>query len=106
VALVADLDRRHDLEGLAALIESCDLVITISNATAHLSGALGMPTWLLLHRVPYWPWQLEGDQCLWYGSLRLFRQRQAGDWAEPLAELRAALAALLGMPSPQGRPIL
>jgi hypothetical protein len=92
VQRVTGLDCRHDLEGLAALIESCDLVITISNATAHLSGALGATTWLVLQTVPYWPWQLAGETSLWYGSLRLFRQRRAGDWREPLAALGRALA--------------
>lgn len=91
VRTLAGLDRRDDLEGMAALIESCDLVITISNATAHLSGALGRPTWLLLHHVPYWPWQFAGEHCLWYDSVRLFRQRHGGIWQEPLAELGKAL---------------
>jgi hypothetical protein len=42
---------------MAVPVEMCDrlLVITISNATAHISGALGKPTWLLLHQLPYWP---------------------------------------------------
>ena len=88
---LAGLDLRDDLDGLAALIEACDLVITISNATAHISGALGKPTWLLLHQVPYWPWQLEGETSPWYPSLRLFRQSRAGDWREPLELVREAL---------------
>jgi hypothetical protein len=82
----ANVDLLADIEGLAALIQSCDRVITISNATAHISGAMGQPTWLLLHHVPYWPWQLQGENSLWYPSLRLFRQQQAGDWEKPLAE--------------------
>ncbi|MFM7551082.1 MAG: glycosyltransferase family 9 protein, partial [Cyanobacteriota bacterium] len=98
VRTLAGLDRRDDLEGMAALIESCDLVITISSATAHLSGALGRPTWLLQHQVPYWPWQLEGERSLWYGSVRLFRQRHGGNWREPLAELSEALTAWLEEP--------
>lgn len=106
VRTVQGLERREDLEGLAALIESCDLVITISNATAHLSGALGRPTWLLLHQVPYWPWQLAGDSSLWYGSLRLFRQRHPADWRQPLWALRHALETELrscGNPAVSGR---
>ncbi len=91
VVRAPDLDERDDLDGLTALISCCDLVITISNATAHISGALGQATWLLLHQVPYWPWRLEGPTSPWYPSLRLFRQGQAGDWREPLALLRVAL---------------
>lgn len=102
VRSVTDLDRRHDLEGLAALIKNCDLVITISNATAHLCGALGQPTWLLLQQVPYWPWQLKGEASLWYGSLRMFRQQRAGDWREPLTALRAALSEQVRQRHAQG----
>ncbi len=95
VQALAGINLRDDLEGLAALISCCDLVITISNATAHISGALGQPTWLLLHRVPYWPWRLEGTTSLWYPSLRLFRQKQANEWRQPLAELQDMLHQLI-----------
>jgi hypothetical protein len=84
---VANLDLRLDIEGLVALIQSCDCVITISNATAHVCGAMGKVTCLLLHHVPYWPWQLTGKASLWYPNLRLFRQRQAGAWEMPLDEV-------------------
>jgi len=84
---------------MAVPVEMCDrlLVITISNATAHISGALGKPTWLLLHQLPYWPWQLEGETSPWYPSLRLFRQSRAGDWREPLEPLREALRQRLNI---------
>ena len=36
-----DLDLYADLEGLAALCAACDLVVTGSNVTAHVAGALG-----------------------------------------------------------------
>lgn len=95
VEVATGLDLRNDLEGLMALIESCDLVITISNATAHISGAMGKTTWLLLHHVPYWPWQLEGERSLWYPHLRFFRQAEAGDWRAPLQTLGNLIQPLL-----------
>ena len=49
------IDNWEDLESLAALIEGCDLVVTVGNATAHLSGALGQRTWMLLY-VAGWRW--------------------------------------------------
>jgi ADP-heptose:LPS heptosyltransferase len=94
---LAGLDLRDDLDGLAALVDGCDLVIMISNATVHISGALGRPTWLLLHQVPYWPWQLEGETSPWHPSLRLFRQSRAGAWREPLELLREALRQRLNI---------
>lgn len=101
VLTVPGLDLQADLDGLAALIQCCDLVVSVSNATAHLSGALGQPTWLVLHSVPHWPWRLEGQRCLWYPTARLFRQNSAGVWREPLEELRQALAWKLGLPESQ-----
>ncbi len=81
-----------DFASTAALIEQLDLVITIDTAVAHLAGALGKPTWLLLSAAPDWRWMLERDDSRWYPSMRLFRQDKLGDWSEPLARLAEALA--------------
>jgi hypothetical protein len=91
VKRVTGLNLRRDLEGQAALINSCDLVVSISNATAHISGAMGKPTWTLLHQVPYWPWGLTGQTSPWQPKTRLFRQQKAGEWQEPLEEARREL---------------
>ena len=66
----------------AAIIANCDLVITNDTAVAHLAGGMGKTTWLLLHKVPDWRWGLESESSFWYPSMRLFRQKQAGDWDE------------------------
>lgn len=69
-----------DLADTAALIATLDLVITIDTSIAHLAGALGVPTWVLLPYVADWRW-LEGrDDSPWYPSMKLFRQPIAGDW--------------------------
>ena len=81
-----------DFASTAALIEQLDLVITIDTAVAHLAGALGKPTWLLLSAAPDWRWMLGRDDSPWYPSMRLFRQAKLGDWSEPLARLREELA--------------
>ena len=44
----ASVDNREDLDGLAALIEVCDLVISTSNVTIHMAGALAKETWVLV----------------------------------------------------------
>lgn len=84
-----------DLVDIANLVAGCDLVVSIDNTTAHLAGALGRPTWVLLHHAPSWRWHLERSDSPWYPTARLFRQPAAGDWQEPLAHLRAALLDLL-----------
>ncbi len=81
-----------DFASTAALIEQLDLVITIDTAVAHLAGALGKPTWLLLSAAPDWRWLLGRNDSPWYPPMRLFRQAKLGDWSEPLARLREELA--------------
>jgi len=83
----------HDFADTAALIASLDLVITIDTSVAHLAGAMGKPTWVLLRHVPDWRWMLQGSECLWYPTMRLFRQPRLGDWKTPVAQIAAALAA-------------
>ncbi|MGH6882842.1 MAG: tetratricopeptide repeat protein, partial [Hypericibacter sp.] len=86
-------DQMTDLEGFAAQVAALDLVITIDNSTAHMAGALGVPCWVLLPDPPEWRWLLERSDCLWWPSLKLFRQTRSGDWSGPLAQVREAFAA-------------
>ena len=89
----------RDFSDTAAAIMALDLVIAVDTAVAHLAGALGRPVWLLLPWVPDWRWLLEGSDSPWYPTMTLFRQRAAGDWAECLMRVAAALA-LWKPPSP------
>jgi len=94
-----DIDNFNDIEGLASIIQSCDFVITCSNVTAHIAGALGKETFLL---VPYsdgrvWYWH-EGDhKSMWYPSIRIFRQTLLDSWEEPLRKLKDDLENLYGL---------
>ena len=54
-------------------------------------GGLTQPTWLLLHKVPEWRWGMEGDTTFWYPSMRLFRQRERGNWQEVMDRVAMAL---------------
>jgi ADP-heptose:LPS heptosyltransferase len=85
------IDNREDLEGLAGLIEGCDLVVSVGNATAHLAGALGQRTWVLLPYVAGWRWLHEGSTCPWYPSVRLYRQAERGRWESVLEAIRRDL---------------
>lgn len=87
------IDQSVDLDGFAALIAALDLVITTSNTTAHLAGALGKEVWIILPQVPDWRWQIGRSDTLWYPRARLFCQPNAGDWLGAVAEVAAALAA-------------
>jgi hypothetical protein len=81
-----------DFSSTAAAIAQLDLVITVDTAVCHLAGALGRPVWTLLYFPPDWRWQLQGDETLWYPSMRLFRQGTERRWAPVIQEVAQALA--------------
>jgi ADP-heptose:LPS heptosyltransferase len=86
-----DVDQLTNIDAFAAQIRAMDLVITIDNSTAHLAGALGVPTWVLLPYAPNWRWQLERSDSLWYPSIRLFRQSKEGDWQSVVQHVKNAV---------------
>ena len=91
-----NIDVTNDFEGLAALIESCDLVVTVGNATAHLVGALGKSGVVLLPFHPGWRWLASGESSPWYPSLRLLRQTERADWIPVLKQLRILILTMIG----------
>jgi len=90
-----DLDLHDDLEGLAALCAACDLVITASNVTAHIAGALGRPVWLMAPQDGgrLWYWFAGRTDSPWYPSTRIFEQQVRGTWKETLGAIAQELAA-------------
>ncbi|MBX9847025.1 MAG: tetratricopeptide repeat protein [Xanthobacteraceae bacterium] len=95
---LADLDLRNDIEGAAALISACDLVFTVSNTNAHLAGALGKPTWVLLPvgGARLWYWFRGRNDSPWYPRVHLKRRSRGQSWTDLVAatapEIEAALA--------------
>jgi hypothetical protein len=81
-----------DFAETAALMTAMDLVITTCTSVANLAGALGLPAWALLQFAPDHRWLLGREHSPWYPTLRLWRQRARGDWAELVARVAAALA--------------
>ncbi len=82
--------RSADVAAVARLLATLDLVVTVDTMVAHLAGALGRPTWLLLKAEADWRW-MTGGRSRWYDSVRLYRQARPGEWAEPLAQVQADL---------------
>lgn len=76
-----------DFNRTAKLLEQMDEVVTVDSCVAHLSGAVGVPTKLLLCKVPDWRWGLVGDSTHWYGSVKLYRQERAGEWDSVFKDL-------------------
>ncbi|MEF3192080.1 MAG: tetratricopeptide repeat protein [Campylobacterales bacterium] len=95
IHLGSDLE---DFADTAAIIEQLDLVITTCTSTAHLAGALGKPCWVFVPRQgTFWLWMDRGEDSPWYPRVvRLFRQKQSGQWHETILEVAQALAKLVG----------
>lgn len=81
----------RDFADTASAIGQMDLVISVDTAVAHLAGALGKPVWVLLPTSSDWRWLLDRTDSPWYPTMCLFRQRRAGDWAEPVEQMLVAL---------------
>jgi ADP-heptose:LPS heptosyltransferase len=79
----------------AAQMAHLDLILTVDTSIAHLAGALGKPTWLLLPALPDWRWLLDREDSPWYPTVRLFRQPKAGDWQSVVETLQRALLGRL-----------
>jgi len=93
VDLAAELS---DFSETAAALSQLDLLITVDTAAAHLAGALGRPTWLLLARQADWRWMRDREDSPWYASLRLFRQQNQGDWGPVIARVTSTLDREVG----------
>ena len=95
VVQCASVDNREDLDGLAALIDACDLVLSITNITVHLAGALAKETWVLLPYVPNFWWGSDRPDTIWYPSSTLYRQPKLNDWDSVYVSIRKDLDKLL-----------
>jgi hypothetical protein len=79
-----DVDAINDIDRLAALVSACDVVITTSNSSAHIAGALGKPTWVM---VPYsksfiWHWFKDKQDSPWYPRVRVRHQQREQSWPD------------------------
>lgn len=97
VIRVPSIDAWNDIDGLAALVNACDIIITISNTTAHIAGALGKTVLLMLpySQGRFWYWQTERTDTLWYPNVRVFRQSRDGDWDSIIEQVQASLLSLV-----------
>ena len=80
----------NDWADTAAFVSKLDLVISVDTAVAHLSAALGKPTWMLAQHMHCWRWWdiANGTGAPWYNSMRILRQRDPNSWMELLTTCR------------------
>jgi hypothetical protein len=79
----------------ATVVSGLDLVVTVDTSVAHLAGAMGKPTLLLLSKIPDWRWRLDGDQSAWYASMILFRQAEAENWSPVITNVKREIKAYI-----------
>ena len=89
---------------MAALIANLDLVIAADTAVAHLAGAIGEPTWVLLPMGDVWRWRLRRSDSYCYPTVRLFRQTSPLVWEPVIANLTQALRGFLSVIRTQRAP--
>jgi tetratricopeptide (TPR) repeat protein len=92
LATIEGIDLFENIDGLLSIIQTCDLIVTTSNVTAHLAGALGKTTLLL---VPYsagriWYWHEETNSS-WYPSISLYSQDQNFEWDSAIKDIASRL---------------
>jgi tetratricopeptide (TPR) repeat protein len=78
----------------AGLLEQLDLLITVDTSVAHLSAALGKPTWIMLPYAPDFRWLLNRSDTPWYPSVQLFRQSKPRDWDSVMSQIFKTLTQL------------
>ncbi len=93
ILCIDEINLFDDVDGALSIISSCDVIVTCSNTTAHLAGALGKETLLL---VPYsagqfWYWHSIDGKSIWYPSVKVFEQQLQGDWTAPVHAVKQYL---------------
>lgn len=83
----------RDWAGTANLLTQLDGLVTTDTGIAHLAGAIGLPTWVLLQHVPDWRWGVRGESTPWYPTMRLVRQTKWNDWRGVVGRLSEILSA-------------
>jgi tetratricopeptide (TPR) repeat protein len=85
----------NDYADSAALIEQLNLVISVDTSVVHLAGGMNRPVWAMIPYAPDWRWLLDRSDSPWYPSMRLFRQRERGNWDQVVTEVAQALKAFV-----------
>lgn len=83
-----------DYSDTASLLLNMDLLITIDSSIVHMSGALGVKTFLLLPHTPEWRWFDDNKNTIWYNSVRIFKQKKIADWQTVISEVKNELSVL------------
>lgn len=84
----------HTFNDTAHALRQLDLLVTVDTSVAHLAGALGVPTLLMIPFVPDWRWMVGRTDTPWYRCVQLIRQNTLFDWTSVIATVRDRIAGL------------
>ena len=89
-------DRIQDFTDTVDILSQCDLLVSTDTAMTHVGGALGVPTYLLLHYAADWRWFTHDmNHSPWYESVSIFRQKTPQDWISPINEVKKRFGILI-----------
>ena len=93
---ISEIDNFNNLDGITSLVNVCDFIVTTSNVTAHIAGALNKKTYLLLPHGygKIWYWGESSERSLWYPSIKIYRSPNSGMWAQAIESLSKKLRAI------------
>jgi len=92
---IVDLGEKFaDFSDTASALSQLDLLISVDTSVAHLARAMAKPVWNLLPANPDWRWLLDREETPWYPTMRLFRQKELGQWDDVIEKIRLELANL------------
>ncbi|HJO14251.1 MAG: tetratricopeptide repeat protein [Pelagibacteraceae bacterium] len=79
ITTINKLDLFNDFESICALLKNLNLFVTVSNSTAHLAGAVGVPTFLIKppNHATFHYWNQKNERTPWYNSIKLFNNKNA-----------------------------
>ena len=99
IVKLKEIDNFNDIDGLASLIDACDFVVSVSNTTAHISGAIGKKTYLMLpkNRGQLWYWSKENSKSIWYKSIEIFERNNFSSWETVIKKNKAKFRKVILM---------
>jgi hypothetical protein len=71
-------------EDTAAAIAQMDIVVSVDTTIAHLAGAMGVPTFMLISTIHDWRWMMERQDSPWYPTMWVMRQKELNLWHDPV----------------------
>ena len=86
-----EINSLMSLDDFTAQVSALDLIISTSNTTVHVAGALGKDVWTLIPYISDWKWMLTREDTPWYPTMKIFRQSKIGDWEGVFLRVNQAL---------------